>query len=337
MSSFHALEQILGQAFPLRYRGAVHNIYTLPGKKLLSVVSNRRSVYGFRLGFEIEGQGDIINAFNIAASNKLQDIDPHYEDDLLAYGSVIDQYLPQELKNRPYLQRCATVVSKIELLPIRSVTRYILTGSPLEEYNIMRSVSDRMLEPFLYDGAPIPGGAIWAPTLRKSPLRDEPFSYRKAGAMYPDVERLDLQVFQAFSRFAYERGVIVVDSKKDIGLVYDEIGRGMDLIPSLVWGGERFTPDTTRFVYAKEYEKAVMCNGKGMPPAQDKQILRDWAFSVSLRHMDPADEGCRNLALRLVPQASVLERYRVAQTKLFEVLYDMSISDFQRSVMNIKG
>ena len=336
MSSFQALEELLGQAFPLRQRGKTRNVYTLPGNKLLSVVSNRRSVFGFRLGFEIEGQGDIINAFNIAASSKLQDIDLHYEDDLMAFGSRIDDYLPQELKNRPYLQRCATVVSKVELLPIRSVVRYILTGSPLEEYNLMCSVSDRQLDPFLYDGSPIPGGAIWAPTLRVPTKRDEPFSYTRAGEVYPYLEEMNLRMFRAFAAFAYKQGVIVVDCKNDPGLVYDEVGRGMDPIPSLVWAGERFTPDTTRFVYAREFENTVVRMGKAMPPAQDKQILRDWGVTVGLNTMDTANEGCRNLALHLVPQASVLERYRVAQVKLFERLYDMSIVDFQRDVMNIK-
>ena len=85
------------------------------------------------------------------------------------------------------------------------------------------------------------------------------------GALFDRLERQCLELFALGQRLAGERGLILVDTKY-------ELGRRAD--GEIVLIDEIHTPDSSRYWYADGYE-AAMANGES-PRALDKEYLRLW-------------------------------------------------------------
>jgi phosphoribosylaminoimidazole-succinocarboxamide synthase len=80
------------------------------------------------------------------------------------------------------------------------------------------------------------------------------------------AERLrdvSLALYQRGSEWAAERGIIIADTKFELGLVEGE----------LVLGDEVLTPDSSRFWPADQWQP-----GRAQP-SYDKQYVRDWLTS----------------------------------------------------------
>src|SRR5207247_10903725 len=87
------------------------------------------------------------------------------------------------------------------------------------------------------------------------------------------VERTAIELYRFASEHAAERGVIIADTKFELGL--DENDR-------LVLGDEALTPDSSRFWPADEYEP-----GRGQP-SFDKQFVRDYLEGLTWDKTPPA-------------------------------------------------
>jgi phosphoribosylaminoimidazole-succinocarboxamide synthase len=74
---------------------------------------------------------------------------------------------------------------------------------------------------------------------------------------------------------AAERGILIADTKFELGL--DDQGQ-------IVLGDEAFTPDSSRFWPADEYEPG------GPQPSFDKQFVRDYAASLGWDKTPPGPE-----------------------------------------------
>jgi phosphoribosylaminoimidazole-succinocarboxamide synthase len=84
-------------------------------------------------------------------------------------------------------------------------------------------------------------------------------------ALYAKAEKLTASLFEAGTHFAKERGLILVDTKYELGL---------DANGDLVVIDEIHTPDSSRYWYDDGYEKA-MSEGRD-PEAIDKEYIRLW-------------------------------------------------------------
>ena len=84
---------------------------------------------------------------------------------------------------------------------------------------------------------------------------------------------VSLEVYTRIASYARERGIILADTKFELGL--DEDG-------TLVLGDEVCTPDSSRFWPADKYEV-----GRGQP-SFDKQYVRDWASGTGWDKTPPA-------------------------------------------------
>jgi phosphoribosylaminoimidazole-succinocarboxamide synthase len=88
------------------------------------------------------------------------------------------------------------------------------------------------------------------------------------------VAKLSLDLYSAGRDYAAERGIIIADTKFELGL--DE----STTPPSIVLIDEVLTPDSSRFWSADKYEP-----GRGQK-SLDKQYLRDWLTSNGLKGKD---------------------------------------------------
>ena len=89
------------------------------------------------------------------------------------------------------------------------------------------------------------------------------------------LETACLKLFETCYDYAYERGIIIADTKLEFGL--DEAGK-------LVLADEVFTPDSSRFWNREEYKVGTS------PLSYDKQYLRDWLTDNKLAGVTPAPD-----------------------------------------------
>lgn len=88
------------------------------------------------------------------------------------------------------------------------------------------------------------------------------------------VAKLSLDLYTSARDYAAERGIIIADTKFELGL--DESTSP----PTIVLIDEVLTPDSSRFWSADKYEA-----GRGQE-SLDKQYLRDWLTSNGLKGKD---------------------------------------------------
>jgi phosphoribosylaminoimidazole-succinocarboxamide synthase len=161
------------------------------------------------------------------------------------------------------------VVRRLDMVPVECVARGYLAGFGLTEYARSGAVCGVPLPPGLVDGSRLPE-PIFTPTT-KAPQgeHDEPMTYADVAAeVNPEVaarlEEITLAVYRRGAELARERGIIVADTKIELG--WSATGE-------LMLGDEVLTPDSSRFWPADKWVP-------GRPQiAYDKQFVRDWLTS----------------------------------------------------------
>jgi phosphoribosylaminoimidazole-succinocarboxamide synthase len=121
-----------------------------------------------------------------------------------------------------------------------------------------------------------------------------------------EVERVAIALYQLASAYAAERGILIADTKFELGL--DPDGQ-------LVLADEAFTPDSSRFWPADEYEP-------GRPqPSFDKQFVRDYCETLGWDKTDPGP------ALPEDVVAGTRARYVEAFERLTGIAFDDYLAD----------
>jgi phosphoribosylaminoimidazole-succinocarboxamide synthase len=163
------------------------------------------------------------------------------------------------------------------MVPVECVARGYLTGSGLKDYQREGAVSGVALPPGLGEASRLPE-PIFTPST-KAPLgeHDEPMTFAEVVAQEgPETaERLrdiTMEIYRRGSALAAERGIIIADTKV-------EIGRSAD--GSLILADEVLTPDSSRFWSAPDYQP-----GRVQYP-YDKQMVRDWAVGTGWDRTPP--------------------------------------------------
>jgi phosphoribosylaminoimidazole-succinocarboxamide synthase len=123
-----------------------------------------------------------------------------------------------------------------------------------------------------------PQGALYTPSTKAElGAHDENISVERAaeivGEKYAQrIEELALKIYGVAREYAWERGVIVADTKFEFGL--DEQSGEVVLVDEVL------TPDSSRFWPREKYEV-----GRGQE-SFDKQFLRDWLTGEGLKGVE---------------------------------------------------
>jgi phosphoribosylaminoimidazole-succinocarboxamide synthase len=238
------------------HSGKVRDLYRTADGLLLMVASDRMSAFDFILDDPIPDKGRILTALSTWWFEQLADVPNHVL-------SVDDPSIPSQWLGR------ATLCTPLDMVKVECVARGYLTGSGLLEYRATGTVCGVALPPGLADGSRLPE-PIFTPTT-KAPLgqHDEPMTYAEVqtsvGAeLATELRRITLAVYAKGVELAGRAGVILADTKVEIGLT-----------PSgeLVLGDEVLTPDSSRFWPAASWEPGHA------QPSFDKQYVRDWLLS----------------------------------------------------------
>lgn len=254
------------------YSGKVRDLY-LPeedsparrhGDVVLVVASDRISAFDHVLPTPIPGKGTVLTQLSLWWFDVLADVVPNH----LVTAEVGPDGVPAEAAGR------AMVCRRLEMIEVECVARGYLTGSGLVEYRDGGAVCGVPLPEGLVDGSRLPE-AIFTPAT-KAPVgeHDENVSFDvvadRIGADDAALLRdLTLALYRRAEDLARERGIILADTKVEFGRAVDGPHAGQ-----VVLGDEVFTPDSSRFWPAAEWEP-----GHGQP-SFDKQFVRDWLTSA---------------------------------------------------------
>ncbi len=238
-----------------KFEGKVRDSY-VEGDRRTIVVSDRVSAFDVVLG-TVPLKGQVLNQMAAFWFQKLSDLAPNH---------LIDVPDPS-----------VSVVRECQLLPVEFVYRGYLTGSTSTSIWTAYERGDRS-----YCGHTLPEGLrrheqlpnpLLTPTTKaEMGAHDEVTSKAEIIAngsvseeLYERAEKLTGSLFEAGTHFAKERGLILVDTKYELGL--DGSGQ-------LVVIDEIHTPDSSRYWYADSYASA-MSEGRS-PDAIDKEYIRLW-------------------------------------------------------------
>jgi phosphoribosylaminoimidazole-succinocarboxamide synthase len=163
----------------------------------------------------------------------------------------------------------STECRRLEMLPLECVVRGYLAGSGWADYRRDGAVCGHVLPDGMRESERLPE-PIFTPATKATEGHDENIDAARGIELvgeerFRELERLSLELYAFVSAHAAERGIIVADTKLELGV--DGDGR-------LVLADEVFTPDSSRFWPADTYAPGAA------QPSFDKQFVRDYCESL---------------------------------------------------------
>ena len=236
------------------HSGKVRDLYESPDGLLLMVASDRISAFDHVLPTPIPDKGRILTQLSLWWFERLADLVQHH---------VVSTDVPAEVAGR------AVLCQRLEMVPVECVARGYLAGSGLQEYVDTGGVCGVALPTGLVEASQLPEPIFTPATKAPAGEHDENVTYadlagRVGAEPAAELRRITLAVYTRAKDLARERGVIVADTKLELGRAADG---------NLVLADEVLTPDSSRFWPANEWSP-------GRPqPSYDKQFVRDWLTS----------------------------------------------------------
>ena len=246
-----------------KYEGKVRELYDLEDR-LLIVCTDRLSAFDVVFDQLIPGKGIILNDITkkwFELCNKIG-IRNHFI-------SANVQDLPAEFTDyADHLENRFLIVRKGKRIDFEFIVRGYLMGSAVKEYNDSGGLWGQPLPEGLKNGSRLENPLLTATTKVDSGGHDEPISVElvkeKIGkAVFNEVEKASLKLFNEASLLLENQGILLMDTKFEFALYEDQVM----LIDEIL------TPDSSRFSFIDKYNEAMKEN----KPIQtmDKQIIRD--------------------------------------------------------------
>ena len=244
-----------------RSSGKVRDIYSPTAEGpwagqdvLLVVASDRISAYDHILSTPIPDKGRVLTALSAWWFEQLADVVP---------GHLVSLDVPAQVSGR------AMICRRLEMYPVECVARGYLTGSGLAEYRESRSVCGVPLPEGLTEASRLPEPIFTPAAKAELGEHDENVTFARVTQMVGEaaataLRETTLALYTRAARIAGERGIILADTKFELGT---------DADGTLVLGDEVLTPDSSRFWPADAWAPGQVT------PSFDKQYVRDWLTS----------------------------------------------------------
>lgn len=270
---------------------------------ILLVASDRISAYDVVLPTEIPDKGAVLTALSLWWFDQLADIVPGH-----VISARVADYPPALAPYAEQLRGRSMLCRRLDMVPVECVARGYLTGSGFKDYQRTGAVSGHPLPPGLRDGDRLPE-PIYTPSTKapqgehdENITRDDVVSQLGAQTA-AELERITLAVFTAATELAARAGILLADTKIELG--YDAAG-------TLRLADEVLTPDSSRFWPADAWHPGAT------QPSYDKQYVRDWLTA----------QGKAGQAAELPDQVVAATRDRYVEA--YERLTGASFADYLR-------
>jgi len=288
----HALVDIELKHLPLVWRGKVRNSFNLEGDRLLIVATDRISAFDVILPSPLPGKGAVLNRLSCLWFEWAQHIQPNH------YLNTDLTSLPRSDDERTSLIGRSIIVQRASRIDVECVVRGYLAGSAWEEYRSTGTIHGERAPSGLRKGSKLPAPRF-TPARKVDTGHDENISRstlrQLVGSSLADtLEEQSLALYLRATEAAERAGFILADTKFEFGYV----GERLTLID------EALTPDSSRYWDVRQ----VMVGN--VPPAFDKQIVRDWLTDSGWNKQPPAP------ALPPAIIAETLRRYQDVERRI---------------------
>jgi phosphoribosylaminoimidazole-succinocarboxamide synthase len=266
--------------------GKVRELFELDAERLLLVASDRISTFDVVLPTEITDKGRVLTGLSAFWFARTREVVPNHLLGLRPDGR-------------------STECRRLEMLPLECVVRGYLAGSGWKDYRETGAVCGHELPAGLVESERLPW-PLFTPSTKALEGHDENIDRERAAELVgeerlDEVERVALDLYAFASEWAAARGILIADTKFEFGLTPDG---------QLVLGDEAFTPDSSRFWPADEYEAG------GPQPSFDKQFVRDYCETLGWDKTHPGPELPEDIV------SGTRARYVDAFERLTEIAFD---------------
>ncbi len=247
---------------PLLNTGKVRGIYDAGDDTLLMVTSDRISAFDVVMDQTIPDKGRVLTAMSAHWFDLLADVAPNH----LISTDVAD--FPEGARDDDLVGR-SMLTHKADMLPIECIVRGYITGSAWKEYQADGTMHGAAMPAGLRESDKLPEPVFTPSTKAEVGDHDENIDFAAAVELVGEdvaekARDIALAAYQKGADWARERGIIIADTKFELGWIDGE----------LAICDEVLTPDSSRFWPAAEWEPGTT------PPSFDKQPLRDWLSAI---------------------------------------------------------
>ncbi len=298
ITSKKGLSQLEELGYNLFYEGKNADLYTTPQDKaeILLVRSDRCSVFDIPLNLQIEGKGKIQTAISYNAAS--------FANSCGVKTAICESKISSDLEissRCQVMELCKALEADIdgEIVQFELIFRNYLTGSLYEAcqkgndpYGLDLSSSLKQWHKF--------EKPIFTPTTKG--VKDIPLNSQKVRDTFPEIISSLEELFFKFTKYANDRGIVVVDTKFEVFVN----SKG-----EWILGDEILTPESSRFIALENFEKENYIS-------MDKQILRNFAKENNWKEKAKDLKSGEKLDVE-VPQSikdEILEAYNTIYTRL---------------------
>ena len=248
--------------------GKVREIYDL-GDNLVLYATDRISCFDVILNNTVSSKGKVLTQMSKFWFDMTKDVVKNH------MISVDQKDFPEYFRQEKFNGR-VMLCKKLKMIPVECIVRGYLSGSGWASYQKDQTVCGIKLPAGLKESDKLPEVIFTPSTKAEIGDHDENISYEQSidylekrfpgkGKEYASkIRDYSIAIYKKASEYAYERGIIIADTKFEFGI--DENG-------DILVADEMLTPDSSRFWSKEAYEP-----GHGQPSV-DKQFARDWLKS----------------------------------------------------------
>lgn len=275
--------------------GKVRDMFDL-GDRLLIVVTDRISAFDCVFPNLIPEKGNVLNSISEFWFDFTKDIVPNH-----MITTDVGQYPDPFNKYKEELQGRSMLVKKVEIIPAECIVRGYLEGSGLKDYKKTGKICGIELPGGMKQAARLPK-PVFTPSTKAEEGHDQNVTFEQlcdeiGKKLAGKLRDASLALYTAVSEYALEKGLILADTKFEFGMLDGE----------LVVADEMFTPDSSRFWDASDYEP-----GRAQK-SFDKQYLREYLETLDWDKTPPAPKLPADVISRTTEK--YLEAYKILTGK----------------------
>ena len=282
---------------PHVYTGKVRELYEVGHDRLLLVASDRVSVFDVVLPDEIPDKGRVLTGVSQYWFDQTAAIVPNH---------VVSSDPTDFPETAGDVGGRAMIVRATRPIRLECVVRGYLFGSGWKEYCEHGTVGGFAVPAGLRLAERLPE-PLFTPTTKAESGHDLPLTAGAAAELvgpetYERLRDLSLRIYALGAGRAYERGLVLADTKFEFG----------ELDGDILVIDEMMTPDSSRYWPLDAYRVGVS------PPSFDKQYVRDFMDGTGWNHEPPAPR---------LP-ADVIDATRALYREAYELLTGSSLDDW---------
>jgi phosphoribosylaminoimidazole-succinocarboxamide synthase len=247
--------------------GKVRDIYDLDDR-LLIIATDRVSAFDVVLPNDIPCKGEVLTSLSLFWFD--------FSKDIIANHTLKEDLAPLSMTERKMIEGRAMVVKKTKPFPAECIVRGYLSGSAWNEYQRTGTVAGIKLAGGLKESQKLEE-PLFTPSTKSESGHDINITFSELRDLIGSgaakiLKDASLNVYRKAADYAWQKGIIIADTKFEFGLYQDQI----------ILIDEILTPDSSRFWAKESYQP-----GRSQP-SFDKQYIRDYLEGIKWNKTPPA-------------------------------------------------